>query len=99
MPITPKTGSLFHAETQREREWVKRVFREQPAKRDPACHACTLQHDELRGAHEGSDRVKNAMMKSELFFILSFELQNGVDILRRTFQWCRCRHIQLAIWS
>ena len=65
---------------QREREWIKRAVREEPAESNPAHHRRALQHNKLRSARERSDCMKNTMMKSDLFLILLFKPQDSVDI-------------------
>jgi hypothetical protein len=50
------------------------------AEGDPANHRRALQCDKLRCAHKGPDPVENAMMNSELLFVLPFKAQDGVDI-------------------
>lgn len=64
-----------------EREWIKRAIREYLAESNPTHHRPELQHNELRSASERSDGMKNTMIKSDLFLILLFKPQDGVDIL------------------
>ena len=54
---------------------------EYPAEGNPAHHCPALQHNELRSARKRSDGMKNTMMNCDLFFILPFKPQDGVDIL------------------
>ena len=50
-------------------------------KRDPGAYCKTLCGHKIGGAKKPPDRMKNAMMEGEFFFVLLFETQNSFDII------------------